>query len=824
LRTPSLHPKHKKHNEGVPGGGAATPASTSAKSVTWRDEQTQSERNKVERDIVGCAANYCGLFKQGEGLADVLLTPSNKVGESSCQKKKKKKKPESSVLRKVSTSGSSVDGSISSGKSDSSENKKTTLTQIQTQDNVDENKLLRSKRILYDDLGNPIQEGDEDDATNDTFTKQNENSPPSTRVDVAPGTPSSKQTFRTEAVTPMAEKAKATVENSGSYPLSSFLCNMPMAVAGAANTAAAAMGYSSSLPSTLHRPSPTVGNSGASAEYMDDVGVYEPTNYDQPFPHSTEKNNSLAYKRIRSPPARRRHPTPRKVRHNSRNESEEDENGHYYCGSEVMEDGVIVQRLGKISRQDAGMRDKRTSMESDDAYNVRQASTKTRNTATSRRLRQGHIGEEDDPTTFYYEENDTPRSQQFRYERSSRSPGRRSDVYSDLTMDEGSYYSQKKEIDYEEEEYVQVEHNRSVPRTYSHRRQLDIQERETNAEENMANQKQQRTGPSKRRSRGVGYAEHPKVKVGADEEDQLSPREYAERYYRQRRSENNDEDEGDEENLSPRQFAEKYRERRNGDTRKAETVESDEQRSSEQNDKEDWNRYSENKLSKKNESSTSPDCDGDRVDTDPFWNSVKDARKLLRDPTPRNSMDPAESGYTKRQDQLPPTPRREGKQQSHPGEVNTLDATTRGSLPYNQCVTPVGASDFNQKSSLARYDEARDALIRQFSPRSMATDDEIREEVSSVGMASDTIRPLYYSDTFKDNSSPAIPESKNAELLLVQAATKDGFERETSTLSGSESTLSSKSSQKKRHEKVLKAKKKAGQNWFSTPLHHQSII
>jgi hypothetical protein len=66
----------------------------------------------------------------------------------------------------------------------------------------------------------------------------------------------------------------------------------------------------------------------------------------------------------------------------------------------------------------------------------------------------------------------------------------------------------------------------------------------------------------------------------------------------------------------------------------------------------------------------------------------------------------------------------------------------------------------------------------------MATDDEIREEVSSVGMASETIRPLYYAWPH-ENAPPALGKVCHVDEV-VEIQPKDP-----SASSGSGSTLSS---------------------------------
>ena len=135
----------------------------------------------------------------------------------------------------------------------------------------------------------------------------------------------------------------------------------------------------------------------------------------------------------------------------------------------------------------------------------------------------------------------------------------------------------------------------------------------------------------------------------------------------------------------------------------------------------------------------------------------------------------------------PPTPRRDlnasPEESSQPQNRKSVTSTPESHDTF----------DFSKKALKKRVHTTHEAATDQFSPRSMATDDEIREEVSSVGMASETIRPLYYSNPFL-NVPPVVLEDEDQNLPLEQIPPKQIGDLDPSTLSGSGSTLSSKPS------------------------------
>ncbi|KAG7373932.1 hypothetical protein IV203_013027 [Nitzschia inconspicua] len=802
LRTPTLHPKHQ-NGKGTSASsklGSKSDAATvgphgSAKSVTWRDEKTSNDRNKVEKEVVGCAANYCGIFQQGEGLTDVFMTPAEKAAaakKAAAKQTSKKKKNTASDNSIVSTpksssslasQASSMDESVGSNGTNkkrltpilTSRNKKNrTDTPSSSTVNATPTAATASGRILYDDLGNPITESEVDEETVG-FDESVPGTPASQAsgrsMDDPPRTPS-----EGDVDTPTPEKAGATTMDS-TNPLAFFYA-VPTAVIGAAVSAAEAVGYKTSStakpateapstpvvaaasPSILRRPAPSDTNSGVLAEYRDEIGMYEPEDYNNPFPNaSRDPSNGLAYKRVRSPPARRRQPTPRRVRGMSERYEDElyDDDEHYT--RQVMEDGEVVSSLGKVPRQKTGTIDTVAARQSrrHPAPRVYRGQDLSPSTITG-------------ATSYQYE-----RDASGRRLRPAKSPGRRSDMYSDLTMEEEAYiYYQSPSNN------AADEHNRG---TQPRRRSRGDVVEEVEEEEARLDYVQERVIKEGRRNRGSDQYSRNSILDEDGDEEELSPRQYAERFGRKRwegycepnekvavdTREDQEADNEIPENLSPRHYAEKYRERRTAETREKDT--SDEISSGR------------NSSSSKKEKKSTSQSSKERRRSSGLDPAAGDSK---RDPIPRKSVDPIEAGDAmKKKEPLPPTPRRNADGAE---EVRSLKPTS--STPASQ-----GSFDFSREALNKRRGISQDSPLNQFSPRSMATDDEIREEVSSVGMASETIRPLNYVNPFL-NVPPAIIEDEEQNLPLDRIPSKEIGGLDPSTLSGSGSTLSSKPSTK----------------------------
>ncbi|KAL3910231.1 MAG: hypothetical protein SGILL_007773 [Bacillariaceae sp.] len=829
LKMSHLTPKNKKQDKGIPqntssvqatdgkAGGASTASrsgSNSGKSVTWRDEKANQGRTKVEKDVVGFAANYCGFFRQGEGLTDILMSPKEKaVAEKTGAPLSADKETPPTLTAPTPTTPAETPISTTPSKDDSvGSSQKKRLTPILTGRNNAETPAAASaatsvassayhpnagQRILYDDLGNPIEERDAYASLEDDY----------------PATPGGASTIADETTlrstvdesgaetttidTPTAEKTGAdTMDKHNPF---AYFCAVPAALIGgatiAATSAAAAVGYKSTIdetkeagddastlatpqpsPSILRRPAPTDRSTGIMAEYRDERGVYEPMDYDNPFPHiPRDQNRTLQYRRVRSPPARRRQPTPRRMRRYEDDAAYEEEQAYY--NQRVMQDGAVVSSLGKLPRQSTSTYD----------TNVARMSPRElyEKLPTSRRSYDMSPSTMTGGSAYYYEDEEA----MMRRSRHVKSPGRRSDVYSDVTMEEDYY------------RHHGLSNRSQATEDYEENQFLYLQEELHPATQRTPVGGSRASSRSGRRSRGAVDPVRTRMMLGEEEDEQLSPREYAERYRKMRNPDEqpprvNDsslivdketeesEEAESEENLSPRQYAQKYRRRRsNEDGKVDEKVNAliDEEDDSENFSDKQGSKSSGGSGSKRSNNSASKQR---RTSTD---------RKTKKEPTPRGSIDPAEAvgQYAKRREQLPPTPR---KQSDSPKEQPRQ--------------SPSQVIRSHQKELNERVKESRESLLSTFSPRSMATDDEIREEVSSVGMASDTIRPLY-ENPFRKVPTPVIEERESVPVKQVQK--KGSSDVEGSTLSAvSGSTLSSRpstqvSSQKKKKKKSRSA-------------------
>jgi hypothetical protein len=920
LRTPTLHPKHRK--KGATAGTATTAGKSShrsdtddakaireapsggggssGKSVTWRDEQTNNERNVVEKEVVGCAINYCGIFQHGEGLTDVLISPDDDDIVAAAEIGASKTKRVSSSRKKRSVGGSNLAGTPTSNTSNGSSGRngsKKRLTPILMNRNKKNEQdipspapattLANGKRILYDDLGNPFTE----DETLDTATTIGPTRPGNGTATVPPP--------------PNDDKVGATTMDTNN-PLA-FLFSVPTVVIGAATIAAAsaaeAVGYklvpldapaaiaqtpeATALPSILRKPEPADTNTGIiMAEGRDETDVYEPVDYNNPFPNITrDPKRGPAYKRVRSPPIRRRQSTPRQARGMSARY--EEELSEVECSTPEEVNSVKISSLGKLPRQSTSTA--RRSPQQSPAMDQRQDLTPSTIT---------------EATSYHFEKDTSGRRLG-----PAKSPGGRSDIYSDLTMEEEAhiYYQSP----------TKQERAVNGDWEFEYRRTCD----EMVEEQTRLYHDQQIESRSDQRSGGAEAVYRPRILYGMiGEEEPLSPRHYADQYSRQRwkgycdPDKNNvpretekgvrlekekkevevteDEDNEADENLSPRQYAEKYRQLRaaqNADAknevasrggsrgkestikesqytekvdfrslersreyRKAKisipkvfqsagVVDASRQEASKGNSKRKENIPVESQSAEKVEASSQDASRGsskrkdskpqasqerphpadpdshipprakvnDRQDVAPRYSMdpVKadsmskmndrqdptprysvdpveaDQVKVTdrNDPTPRYSVDPVEADNTKRREQLPATPRMDGDA----SQERSKRSQEKPRKPVPSILESYSAFDFSQKS----FDKLLKKTLDQLSPKSMATDDEIREEASSGGMVSETIRPLYYECPFMN---VPVTEEQEQNLPMELIPLKEIDDLEPSTLSGSESTLSSR--------------------------------
>eukprot|EP00531_Pseudo-nitzschia_arenysensis_P014280 CAMPEP_0116136234 /NCGR_PEP_ID=MMETSP0329-20121206/11614_1 /TAXON_ID=697910 /ORGANISM="Pseudo-nitzschia arenysensis, Strain B593" /LENGTH=648 /DNA_ID=CAMNT_0003631085 /DNA_START=94 /DNA_END=2040 /DNA_ORIENTATION=- len=202
------------------------------KSVTWRDQKGKEERTDLENKVVGLASKYCGgAFNTGEAIADVLSSPTGRATQNF-------------FSTDVETPGSMA--SMASSLFDRTED--------------------GDKKVLYDDLGNPIREADIQDDENGSYF-------PSTPKDTA--TP-----------TPMAKTRAEKLKEGGHSNL--FCSNIPFMDTmvegiGIAGVMAASAAVAAGVPENLCSPyvKSKNPNSTADDDLDEALGIYEPDSYDQ---------------------------------------------------------------------------------------------------------------------------------------------------------------------------------------------------------------------------------------------------------------------------------------------------------------------------------------------------------------------------------------------------------------------------------------------------------------------------------------------------------------------------------------------------------------
>jgi hypothetical protein len=266
------------------GAAAAAAAATvevddgNKKSVTWRDEAAKVERTEIENKVVGLASKYCGgACNQGEDIADFFSSPTGRAAQN--------------FFGGPDTPGSmaSMASSVFSGSKKEEESEAPTPTNSE-------------KKVLYDDLGNPIREDDvQEDVTASYF----------------PDTPK----IEGAAPTPMAS-AQTNPKDPANGHSNLFCSNVPfmdtmvegIGIAGVmAKSAAVAAGVSEKFCSPyakrtasaetqlvrVHTPEQAA-ISEELKEAQESLGIYEPESYDQ-----AANNSAFKLKRQSTPDMRR---------------------------------------------------------------------------------------------------------------------------------------------------------------------------------------------------------------------------------------------------------------------------------------------------------------------------------------------------------------------------------------------------------------------------------------------------------------------------------------------------------------------------------------
>jgi hypothetical protein len=155
---------------------------------------------------------------------------------------------------------------------------------------------------------------------------------------------------------------------------------------------------------------------------------------------------------------------------------------------------------------------------------------------------------------------------------------------------------------------------------------------------------------------------------------------------------------------------------------------------------------------------------------------------MNRDPTPTRNREPDTIHEERNQGPLPPTPRRRqedhyedtreeeedeqpvrsrasGRRDFDDDAVDKLRARSDQQREMPSQRRDLNVHTFQPPVETAQERKSRRALARTLSPKSISTEDEIREEVSSVGMESSTLRP-YYANPFLEIPPPIIEDQE----------------------------------------------------------------
>ena len=723
------------------------------RNVTWRDEEKKS--NPIESKISSCAMDQCNLFgsSTGDGIADTMPEVPMKM-QSVMQKQ-----TATTVPLKTETTPNSEDAELPTVPGKASK-----------------------KKVLYDDEGNPIDD--------ETDHPQDENIPPASR---------------------------------NQQGRSQYYRDVPFGRPG------------DQIPIMDEDPN--------------DPGVYEPESYGRSSP-----SNVAAFKRMRSPPmpglprnyrldeevevemgwgrgrdnveSLGRVPPSSRSRSNSPSQIGRSSGGQYQvasskpAGSPRKGLGWMKKLAGRPSTPHRRRISKDGDLEYDSDDDLDRLPPSPRDSYSAERGRSRSPREFDD-----YNDESNHDYFQHRGRRSSRSPSRRTDVYSDLTTD---YISEVPTDRYDtpprrrsrspgRRDYYPMED----PYFHDRRSQQSIR-----SYDSQRDQDGQDYSDELRSSRTIDFDRpHPRDfyrRSSREYDDDVDRPYYSDAHYRQ--------DSREYEDVYDRRRSNRgdYRGDREGSSLRYpedDDVDRDEARDAQRRYEEDFQRRYDAKVRRsRRESDPIPsrrtrrreisieEAEQDTYEhkrphtttsaeyrrgpqplccVDTTYGGDANFRGRQKDPTPRMSSEGTDAPeFSESRVQLPPTPRMPGQTQTTRDEKIERVARPSTTERRNDGTKNNGRPrvDTKDETDEEKYARTRKALMRQLSPTSLATDDEIREDVSSVGMQSDTIRPLNYPNPFLQVPPP----------ILEETATNGDYsddDRERSTLSSdkrSNSTLSSK--------------------------------
>ena len=624
----------------------ATTTVHTKKSVTWRDEQNKTNQNRgsgsgEQNTAVGCSSYHCGFFKQSEGLVDILMSPTNKSKKGSeGAAAAAAAGPPTPVLKKFTadtpTSAVSNGTGISSPANTYATSVATSTTSTKSRDGASSTASgdqPSTAGVLYDDLGNPIQEGREDD---DEESRS-----------IVAETPILQQAEM--AINKVAKNGGGAGVGGSASPGGSMSGSFSYFFAAPMAVAASMMGAGKKATEGSDT------NGSRSVTTNDRLGVFEPEDYDKP---GTYREQQLPYREARSPTPLKRIPTPRFDHSNGfvAEEQSEDESGISSPGTSSP--GRLNRRTTPFLRDE----DPASSPMGRGAMNVRIPGS----------------GSNTPRKTF---------------------PSSRSDVYSDITEDEQAYLQNRGATPVEADDdflYFYDDKGNLLAR----RRPQSIRS-DSKKNKLTKNQDNKIFHPSPASAKSLG------VNTVLEEKDVPHAPEEAVQ----------EEKEGGEEHLTPREYFKRL----------------DEANRRKRADDEQNRPSSTLKVATKKEPVATKK---ESIEREERQGEVEHAR----DPTPRNGSAQKDDVLKVRSGPLPPTPRRESGLALPP--------------------TPKREEVERETLELNKARSRRSSFEKNATPRSiahtMATDAEIREEVSSVGvMTPSTLRPVQkYA-----NQSRRVPES-----------------------------------------------------------------
>jgi len=252
---------------------------TKKKNVTWRDERGKVERTKIENKVVDFSTKYCGgACNSGEDIADILSSPTGRAAQNFFVGGPETPGSMASIPGSMASMASSVFGK--SPKSADTSNAK----------------------ILYDDQGNPIQEEDTGSEVGSYF--------PTTPASAAP-TPKETKPINPKLVgrsnlfcsnIPFADTVKEGFGIAGVMAATAAVAaGVPDTLCGQTMIRRATCSETSIVPVSREEQEEISEELKQAKQAQEELGVYEPENYDNPTSSSIKMKRQSTPRHVRTP-------------------------------------------------------------------------------------------------------------------------------------------------------------------------------------------------------------------------------------------------------------------------------------------------------------------------------------------------------------------------------------------------------------------------------------------------------------------------------------------------------------------------------------------